>query len=224
MTTQYKILVSDREYNTCEYYNAHSLQKEDSIINKPYNYKLFSNDIFNFKDNNVSLVHSSTRSMSIIPGILILHNNKTFGKYKEKKLYKCVPDDKRLPIFLVPYKIKQLGFNKNIENKFIIFKFINWEFKHPYGLIVNTLGNVSNIDVFYEYQLYCKSLYASIKQFNKVTMKKLREKSEEEFIELIKNKYKIDDRTIGVRKDVKIFSIDPTNSKDFDDAFSIWKP
>ena len=89
---------------------------------------------------------------------------------------------------------------------------------------MQNLGPTSSLTSFYEYQLYCKSLYASITQFNKITMKKLREKSEAEFIELIKNKYNMEDRTIGVRKDVKIFSIDPTSSKDFDDAFSIWKP
>ena len=216
MTTQYKILVSDREYNTCEYYNAHSLQKEESIINKPYNYKLFSNDIFNFNDNKVSLVHSSTRSMSIIPGVLILHNNKTFGKYKEKKLYKCVPDDKRLPIFLVPYTIKHLGFNKNIENKFIIFKFYNWEFKHPYGLIVNTLGNVSNIDVFYEYQLYCKSLYASIQKFTTETIRALKVKTQHKIInDIIKNN-NYEDRT-----KYHVFTIDSKKTTDFDDALSI---
>ena len=216
MTTQYKILVSDREYNTCEYYNAHSLQKEESIINKPYNYKLFSNDIFNFNDNKVSLVHSSTRSMSIIPGVLILYNNKTFGKYKEKKLYKCVPDDKRLPIFLVPYTIKHLGFNKNIENKFIIFKFYNWEFKHPYGLIVNTLGNVSNIDVFYEYQLYCKSLYASIQKFTTETIRALKVKTQHKIInDIIKNN-NYEDRT-----KYHVFTIDSKKTTDFDDALSI---
>jgi len=216
MTTQYKILVSDREYNTCEYYNAHSLQKEDTIINKPYTYKLFSNDIFNFNNDKVTVVHSSTRSMSIIPGVLILHNNKTFGKYKEKNLYKCVPDDKRLPIFLVPYSIKQLGFNKNIENKFIIFKFINWKFKHPYGLIVNTLGNVSNIDVFYEYQLYCKSLYASIQKFTTETIRVLKVKTQENIInDIIKNN-NYEDRT-----NYRVFTIDSKKTTDYDDALSI---
>ena len=53
-------------------------------------------------------------------------------------------------------------------------------------------------------------------------MKKLRQKSEKEYIQIIKDKYKPEDRTNNWRNGVKIFSIDPENSKDFDDAFSIW--
>ena len=34
--------------------------------------------------------------------------------------------------------------------------------------------NVSSLDTFYEYQLYCKSLYASIQKFTKHTMKQLK--------------------------------------------------
>ena len=98
-----------------------------------------------------------------------------------------------MPIFLIPYKIQD-EFNKNYVNKYVIFKFKNWEAKHPYGELVNVLGNVSSLDTFYEYQLYCKSLYASIQKFTKQTMKKLNTHSQEYFIELIKEKYRLEDR------------------------------
>ena len=41
--------------------------------------------------------------------------------------------------------------------------------KHPVGRhCVHVLGDVTHIRLtFYEYQLYCKSLYASIQQFTK---------------------------------------------------------
>ena len=98
--------------------------------------------------------------MSVIPTVLVLEGNKMFGKYKDRFLYKCLPDDE-LPIFLVPYKIKS-GFSKKLTNKYITFEFRNWDNKHPIGVITQTLGDVTQLTSFYEYQLYCKSLYASI--------------------------------------------------------------
>ena len=39
--------------------------------------------------------------------------------------------------------------------------------KHPVATLVNNLGDVTELDNFYEYQLYCKSLYASIQNITK---------------------------------------------------------
>ena len=50
-------------------------------------------------------------------------------------------------------------------------------------------------------------------------MKKLKQKTEEEYIETIIQTHKLQDH----RKTRNIFSIDPEKSKDFDDAFSIEK-
>jgi hypothetical protein len=61
-------------------------------------------------------------------------------------------------------------------------------------------------------------LYASIQKFNKDTIKSLKYKTEEEYIEDMYNKYgpiKIEGNNV--------FSIDPKKSTDFDDAFSINK-
>ena len=216
MLDQYKILVNDREYKDVEYYNAHSLMRSESIITNPQDHKLFSNDVFSFKKKIINIVHSSIRSMKVIPGVLILNNNKSFGKHKQKNLYKCIPDDKRLPIFLIPYSIKELGFNKNIENKFIIFKFYTWEFKHPYGQIVNTLGDVSKLVIFYEYQLYCKSLYASIQTFTKETTRILKVKTQENIIKNIIRNNNYEDRT-----DHDVFTIDAKSTTDYDDAIGV---
>ena len=116
----------------------------------------------------------------------------------------------------MPYKIK-LGFNKNIKNKYVVFEFRNWDNKHPLGSLTQTLGDVDSLEYFYEYQLYCKSLYASIQNITKKTMRKLKEKTEEQYIDMIiKNKDLKD-----YRESRNIFSIDPEKSRDFDDAFDI---
>ena len=73
----------------------------------------------------------------------------------------------------------------------MIFKFQDWNDKHPNGVLINTLGDVDNLEVFYEYQLYCKSLYASIQNFKRETMKKIKEHTEETFIGMIYYKYYI---------------------------------
>ena len=209
----YKLYISDREYKEQSVVFSKDLKpttiKVDALKNK-----MFTQDIFDLNDEHITIHHSTVKSMPSIPAVLVLEGNRMFGKYKNKFLYKCVPDDKRLPIFLVPYKIKP-GFNKKLVNKYITFEFRHWDNKHPFGVITQTIGDVTILPNFYEYQLYCKSLYASIQDFTKKTMRKLKTKSENEFIDEIIQNYNLVDR-----RDEEIYSIDPLSSKDFDDAFS----
>jgi len=222
MTTSYKILISDRNYSEWIIYDALSLNElVDKIDVQPSTNKLFSGDTFEYdgvcenNGKNFNLLHSCVRSMPSIPGILVLKDGKTFGKHKDKFLYKCIPDDKRFPIFTVPYALK-VGFSKNIDNKYIVFRFDNWNGKHPQGTIVSVLGDVDVLSNYYEYQLYCKSLYASIQNFNKAATDSLKQKTEPEFISSMIEKYNLVDRTSE-----PVFSIDSKETADYDDAFSI---
>ena len=217
MTSSYKILINDREYQDWELVDALSMLPVEKISLEPAADKLFSSDIFDMKYDKINILHSSVRSMPSIPGIMILKDGKTFGKYKDKYLYKCIPDDRRMPIFLVPYHLK-LGFSKNIDNKYVIFRFDNWNKKHPQAILVNNLGDVDILENFYEYQLYCKSLYASIQQFNKATTQVLKLKTEEELINKMITTNKLIDRT-----NEQIFTIDSKQTTDYDDAISICK-
>ena len=115
MNCTYKLRISDRQKNTFGLVNAYTL--EDAPIPHKFNpiqHKMFNQDIFTYKNGNVNILHSSLKSMKIIPAVLALENSQTFGRFKDKFLYKCIPDDKRLPIFLIPYKIK-LGFSKVLK-------------------------------------------------------------------------------------------------------------
>ena len=216
-----KVHVSDRHYKDYSFVCATNLTPIDIAISRQtiLKYKLFNQDIFEYDSakESCSLCHSSTRSMPVIPAVLVLEGRRSFGKWKKsrKLLFKCVPDDRRMPIFLVPYEIKN-SFNKKLFNKYTVIKFKSWEGKHPLGTIIQTIGNVTELDNFYEYQLYCKSLYASIQDFKKETMKKIKSQTEEHFIEVICNKYNPEDR-----RDRNIFTIDPVGSKDFDDALGM---
>ena len=216
----YKIYVNDRNYSSWEVFETNTFQKFDININ-PNTCKLFTNDVFSYEKNTLEIVHSTVRSGSPMPGVLIINGNKTYGRSKNGKLlYKCVPDDKRLPPFLVPYEIKNVGFSKVFVNLYVTFEFSDWEDKHPIGRLSTSIGPVDVLDNFYEYQLYCKSLNASIQKFQKDTSKAIGKGNHEDFINSIKVKFPcIEDRTNI--KDWYVFTIDPPKSQDFDDGFSI---
>ena len=219
---RYKILISDRSYQNCNFVDAET--NEDIILENaenidPIKYKMFSKDIFSIHDGEPSIVYSHVRSGIKLAGILMLEHNKTFGRTINKKrlLYKCIPDDKHLPSFLVPYDVK-IGFSKIQKNKYVVFKFDNWNSTHPNGILVETLGDIGDHNVFYEYQLYCKSLHVSMTDFTNKTRDQLLKQSNDEHIEQI---LKNPDFQIEDRRDRRIFTIDPINSLDFDDAFGI---
>lgn len=233
----YKILVNDMNYSSWEVFDTNKFSKMEVNIN-PIDNKLFTNDVFSIdKNGNVNIIHSTIRSGPAIPGVLILDGNKTYGRQYRleagktytknhshydggKLLYKCIPDDIRLPSFLVPYEIKHMGFSKVFKNLYVTINFEHWEDKHPRAKLDNVIGPVDILDNFYEYQLYCKSLNASIQKFQKDTIKSIESKSHEGIIEQIKTKYpNIDNRTD--QNFWHIMTIDPLNSQDFDDGFSI---
>ena len=233
----YKIHVNDRSYNSWETFEVNKFIKVNLDIN-PLENKLFTNDVFKIdKNNKITILHSSIRSGPAMPGVLILNGNKTYGRqhrleagktYTTKRaqmasgklLYKCIPDDTRLPSFLVPYEIKSMGFSKVFTNLYVTINFEEWEDKHPRAKLDNVIGPVDILDNFYEYQLYCKSLNASIQKFQKETSKSIESKTHEGIIDIIKTKIpNIEDRTN--QSFWNVITIDPLNSLDYDDGFSI---
>lgn len=236
--TLYKININNRNYNSWTVFNATTLEPITIEGFNPIEHKLFTNDIFIYNKGKVEIVHSSTRINENIPAVLIIADNKSYGRenklangqiYTHNKaklqngrlLYKCIPDDVRIPIFLVPYEIKQIGFSKVYTNIYVTIRYKQWDDKHPHANLSQTIGSVDVLDNFYEYQLYCKSLNASIQKFNKDTNKAIQSKAQEHdsFISEICKKYsQIEDRT-----NWKTFTIDPATSLDYDDGFSIKK-
>lgn len=221
--TNYKIIIDHRNYDTWKIVNATTFDPCSlDIGNDPGLHKLLNNDIFTFNKEKVNIVHSVLRTTDSIAGVLILENNKTYGRMKDKLLYKCVPDDIRIPSFLVPYEIKKMGFSKSFVNLYVTFRFHEWTSKHPQGILQQVIGPVDVLENFYEYQLYCKSLNTSIQKFHKDTIQFLKNKSEDNdhLVDMIAKEYPhLECRTN--LNEWNIFSVDPENSVDFDDAFSI---
>lgn len=213
-----KISVDDRYYKKYNIKNSLTNEEIETGID-PIKNNLFDQDVFKINEKGeAEIYHSPLRSIQNIPAILVLEGDRIYGKTnKGRPLYRCIPDDRRIPEFLVPYTMKS-SFNKKKYNKYVVFKFNNWNEKHPEGRLVNVLGCVTMLDNFYEYQLYCKGLYASIQDFTKKTMRELKLKSEDYFIDKMMNEYNVEDR-----RNFDIISIDPVGSKDFDDAFGLQK-
>ena len=214
-----RILIDEGTYSSWKFHDFDTnLEIKNERLSQidPIKLKLFTNDIIEYDGN---LICSNVRSCPTLAGTLILEKNKTYGRTSngKKMYYKCVPDDKRLPDFLIPYNLK-MEFSKKFKNKYIVFKFDNWNGKHPIGNMLNVLGDVDDLMVFYEYQLYRRNLSDSITQFTSRATKLFKNDNYKECIETIMNNpnYHIEDRT-----DVNVFSIDPKGSKDLDDAFSI---
>jgi len=98
----FKLQVADRNYESFTIINSSTLSKDVTIPSiNPIEHKLLNQDIFDYdvESQVITIQHSTTRSMPNIPGVLVLEGNKRYGKHKKKFLYKCIPDDRRLPIF-----------------------------------------------------------------------------------------------------------------------------
>ena len=97
MINTYKIRISDRnasEYDVVDAYSLKTVAMPKGL--NPIQTKLMNQDIFRYDMGRFELLHSSARSMEVIPGVLVLEGNKTYGKKNKKYYYKCIPDDKRL--------------------------------------------------------------------------------------------------------------------------------
>lgn len=192
------------------------------LLKHPLDYKLFHGDSFlNSNEGVITIIESSVRKNQNIPGILLLENNRTFGRTPNAKrlYYICRPDDSKLPEFLVPFDM-QIGFHKNFKNKYVTFSFHNWEGKRPTGILTQNFGDVYHFPSFCEYMLYCKQLHHSLKLSILKTKQQLKLKTA---LQLQHEILSTPDRfgTFIKRDSDFIFSIDPNGCVDRDDALSI---
>ena len=108
---KYRIQITDRKYQDWSIID----ENNQSVLLTgvcPIKMKLFNGDNFLY-DLSASapppftLLFSNIRNHTQYAGVLRL--DKMVKKVKDKTYYKCIPDDSRLPIFLVPYNHK-VGF------------------------------------------------------------------------------------------------------------------
>lgn len=204
----YKFTTHENNYTSYTIIETDTFQPIVISIN-PFDLKLFNNDTFNLPK---EIIYSPIRLNKYITGIVAF--NKTYGKEGKKFLYLCEPDDKRIPHFLIPYN-NPVTFDKNLKNLYITFEFKHWNNKFPVGTITQNFGPVDEINNFYEYMMYSKSLNVSIQDFTKKTLDTIQKNTNKTIINDIIEKYNIPIVTDNV------FTIDTPNTIDFDDAISI---
>ena len=207
-----KVAIHNRAYDSWEF--TQDDVKVDIPLLIPSKHKLLHDDLILFKDDTVIILESPFRD-TVLAGVLIL--GKTYGRSGKRLLYKCIPDNKSLPVFLVPYNVGAT-FSKVAKNKYIAFRFANWDSDHPHGEIKDTLGDVDSFEAFNEYQLYRRGLHLSLAQLTKAS-KILIKHDELSCIEkiLATSNYQIED----LRSIENVFTVDPMDCNDFDDAFSV---
>ena len=167
---------------------------EDNTFIETNMLKLFNDDILNSEYN---IIKSPTRESNSLVGTFSTSQTQRYGKNKRgNTIFMVKPIDYRLPGFLISYGGKLKG---KIAIK---FKFTNWDSKLPSGTIIDIICSLDNSPddeiekiLMYHYDIYPK------KQ---------------------KKQIEYNDRDI-IRKelDLYIFSIDPDNCEDIDDAMSI---
>jgi len=190
---------------------------KDALTINPADLRLFHGDVLDEITEQI-ITPSPIRTMKNISCILDFKGN-THGRSKDKLFYRCIPNDKTIPQFIVPYEVKTTGLSKNKVNKYVLIQLKEWsaQDKHPIGTLTNTLGDVDNYDAFSEYQLYCNELVISLAEFNKQTLFLKNKKAQDALIDAICEQYPM----IENRTHLNIFSIDPEGCVDIDDAIGI---
>lgn len=171
----------------------HNLNK--TYIEIPENQKLnklFDGDIINEK---YDLIESKIRDKLLV-GVFSTSQTQRFGKNKKGNvIYLVKPLLEKMPNFLIPYGGK-------LKGKIIIrFKYRHWNEKLPMGEIINVIGvfkkeNLNEM-LMYHYEVFPKSIRYP------------------EYTNSMENNIK------RKKYSTNIFSIDPDDCEDIDDALSI---
>jgi len=233
----YKCKIESRDYKSWKYTDVQDETKifetsentDSSTVATPIQLKLFDGDEFTTTNNDevidkqiCKVTESPVRSCKNIPGVLLLENNRTYGRTDNKKrlYYKCRPYDSRLPYFLIPYDMP-MGFQKNFKNKYITFYFQNWNDKHPCGIISQNIGDTYDLTAYSEYRLYCKNIHDSITPAIARTKEFMRTNSIDSTMNTIINNPEKYGHFMNYEDRKDIFTIDPKGTTERDDALSI---
>lgn len=251
--SRFQLKIHKRNYTATQWIRLIEEEDQPSKMICPYEERLIHGDIIEIDNNNNDINQNSKptyrivepspyRSSIQIPGLLQLSTGKTFGREGKKQLVKCIPNDRHLPIFLVPYEDKHPGFYKNKVDKYVTFSMNEWTTteKHPRGMIRSMIGSVDDYSNFCEYQMICRGLHDSIRPISIKAQTFLKQLSTAATAatataaDTANNKYdhntqrliqqittKHHDRIDPSDIQPNVYTIDPEGCVDNDDAFSV---
>jgi len=199
-----KLRVFDRQYQQYEWQCADGSVSDSGP--PPLQFKLLDGDEYR----NKTLLRTSPYRTTSVPGVLNLSGS-TYGRYNGKLLYKCYPDCKGLPTFLVPYQERSTGFSKLKVDSYVQLDFCEWEGKHPIAKLARTIGPVTDSQAFTEYLLICKDVNHPIQKLNKAVVMSMTRCNGSPL-----DQFGLEDRT-----ERSVFAVDPPGCTDADDAMGI---
>ena len=223
--TEYRTFINDSKYSSWKFIDTKTQNDVNFLEIDALKEKLFNNDIFtvDLKTKKVVVLSSMAKTQTLT-GVLVL--DKTYGKDEKvgkspkatKYFYKCIPHDKHLPEFLISYNITN-GFSKTKMPLYVCFCFKQWTNKHPVGTIVKTIGPIDVLHNFYEYHIACKNLDFPLKEFKEQSVKAMKHLKcqPSEYILKTACDFKVEDR-----RHISTYTIDNSDTSDYDDAFSIY--
>lgn len=212
----YRFQSLDRAYSQWVLVEIESGEERVVAALEPSSKKWFSGDVM---DSSFELVASPIRAGKPIPGVLVL-SGATYGRdAKGRLMYKCVPDDVTLPVFLAPHVHKNVGFSKKPVDRYVVVEYGSWDAKHPVCIVRSSIGRVDDNEAFYEYQLYRRGLVVPKpkKTEKQRILEALSAKPVDTVVDDMSSKWAFEDR-----HDLPTLTIDPDGCRDFDDAIG-WR-
>jgi hypothetical protein len=214
----YRLFINKRNYSSWSWIHTETRDKlpEEDLKHfpQPISQQLFHEDQY-CSDTQEIIRCSPLRTEKAILGTLVLEGNRSYGRQmvnnKSGRLYyRCIPKSIHYPVFLLPYK-PVVEFAKINVNFFVVFQYKEWkERTAPYGGLVETIGAVNHLPSYYRYLLISNCL----------------EFHPNQWIPIPKNPTVNMEKGDQPRKSNQkkgepfVFSIDPNESRDLDDAFS----
>lgn len=214
----YRLSINKRNYSSWSWIHIETQDKlpEEDLKHfpQPISQKLFHDDQY-CSDTQEIIRCSPIRIEKAIPGTLVLEGNRSYGRQivnnKMGRLYyRCIPKSIHYPVFLLPYK-PVVEFSKMNVNFFVVFQYKEWkERTAPYGGLVESIGAVNHLPSYYRYLLVSNCLEFHPNQW--IPTPKSPTVDIENGDQLRKTSQK--------KGEPFVFSIDPNESRDLDDAFS----
>jgi len=164
----------------------------------------FIGDEVYISDNKVvSIKNRVFKDMPIIVGILYLDSKMKYNNEEGKTMFLFKPTNKQISHFYVTYTVKPTD---NMNNIYCVIQFKKWTVyqKLPNGIVLEKIGLVGDREAEYEHlRVYydLRNTTIKINKYLKIEHQRILDDLKERII------------------DYEVFSIDPRESKDIDDAF-----
>jgi len=167
------------------------------------NNRAFPEDEVYICDNKVIAIKNRVLKDASIIGILYLDSKMKYNNSTGKKMFLFKPTDKKISHFYVTYTLKP---SEKLRNIYCLIQFKEWTpyQKLPHGIVLEKIGLIGEREVEYEHL----RIYYGLRNTTIKIDKDLK----------VEHQELLDDLKDSV-VDYEVFSIDPPESKDIDDAF-----